>query len=89
VESDDNEKYVEDLKARCPSVFTNRFGNLKNHLVKLHIVQEVKPIRQKRPPTPIHLRAGIEKEIKQMLKDDVIEPVDGPTGFSDSTNFEK
>ncbi len=79
VESDENEKFVEDLKARYPSVFTNRIGKLKNHLVKLHIDLDVKPIRQKRRPTPIHLRAGIEKAIKQMLKDDEIEPVDGPT----------
>ena len=67
METDENEKFVEDLKIKYPSVFANKIGKLKNHLVKLHIDPSIKPIRQKRRPTPIHLRAGIEKTIKQML----------------------
>ena len=64
---------------KYPSVFQNKIGKLKNHLVKLHIDRNVKPVRQKRRPTPIHLRTGIEKAINQMIADDIIEPVNGPT----------
>ncbi len=79
VEHDEEEKFVENLIAKYPSVFSGKIGKLKNHLVKIHINRNTKPIRQKRRPTPIHLRPGIEKAIKQMLDNDVIESVDGPT----------
>ena len=76
-ESDD--AYVSDLKSKYPSLFSNRIGKLKNHLVKLHIDKSIRPVCQKRRPTPVHLRHGIEQAIKQMLDDDIIEMVDGPT----------
>jgi phage-related protein len=79
IEANEDEKFVGNLIAKYPSVFSDKIGKLKNHLVKIHINRNVKPIRQKRRPTPIHLRPGIEKAIKQMLENDVIETVDGLT----------
>ena len=79
IEKEQTDKFVEELKLRYPLLFSNKIGKMKNHLVKLHINHSVKPVRQKRRPTPLHLRPGIEKAIKKMLDDDVIEPVNGPT----------
>ena len=71
--------FVTELAKKYPSLFSNKIGKLKDHFVKLHIDNEIKPVRQKRRSTPIHLRAGIEKALKQMLENDIIEPVNGPT----------
>ena len=61
IQIDENDKLASDLMIKYPSVFQNKIGKLKNHLFKLHIDRNVKQVRQKRRPTPIHLRTGIEK----------------------------
>ncbi len=79
VEVKESDTFAEELVAKYPSLFSNKIGKLKNHMVKLHINRNVKPVRQKRRATPIHLRPGIEKAIQKMLENDIIEPVNGPT----------
>lgn len=70
---------VEALWKKYPSVFSGKIGLLKNHSVKLHINKEIKPVLQKLRPVPFHLRALVEKEVQNMLDQDIIEPVKGPT----------
>jgi hypothetical protein len=71
--------YVEKLSKKFPSVFSGKIGLLKNHVVKLHIDESVKPVQQKVRHVPFHLREMVENEIKNMLEQDIIEPVTGPT----------
>ena len=66
------------LSFRSPP-FRSEIEKLKNRVVKLHINNDLKPVRQKRRATPIHLRPGIEKAIKKMIENDIIKPVSGPT----------
>lgn len=52
---------------------------MKNIQITLHINPTVPPVAQPHRRIPYHLRAAVEKQIKQLLKLDVIEKVDGPT----------
>ncbi|CAF1080712.1 unnamed protein product, partial [Brachionus calyciflorus] len=73
------DKKIEKLRSKYRSLFSGRIGKLKNHEVELHIDESVKPIQQKLRPVPFHLRPLVEKEIKNMLEQDIIEPIQGPT----------
>jgi hypothetical protein len=79
IETKEKDDFVRLLIKQYPLAFSNKIGKLKDHLVKLHINHAIKPVRQKHRPTAIHLRPGIEKAIKKMLDNDIIEPVRGPT----------
>lgn len=68
-------KYV---KNHFPKVVTG-VGMLKNHEVHLHVDKIVRPIAQRHRRIPIHLRENVEGEIQRLLKEDIIEKVEGPT----------
>ena len=70
---------VDKLKKQYPSVFSGKIGKLKDRMIKLHINENVKPIRQRNRPVSFHLREGISKTIQLMMDNDIIEKVDGPT----------
>jgi hypothetical protein len=63
---------AEDLKQRYPTLFSDKIGKLKDRLIKLHINQEIKPIRQRYRPESFHLREGINKAIQTMLANNTI-----------------
>jgi hypothetical protein len=75
IETKEKDDFVQVLIKQYPLEFSNKIGKLKDHLVKLHINHAIKPVRQKHRPTAIHLRPGIEKAIKKMLDNDIMEPV--------------
>jgi hypothetical protein len=54
-------------------------GKFKSEQVKLHIDNTIHPVKAKLRTIPIHLREKVENEIKRMLDNDLIEPVNGPT----------
>ena len=54
-------------------------GKLKGFQAKLHIDESVKPIAQKLRPPPFGLRDKIEQKLEELVKSDIIEPVEGPT----------
>jgi len=62
------------LEDRYPGIYTG-IGKLKNQTVKLHINKDVTSVAQKNRRTPFHLREKVEKEIKKLLQDDIIEEV--------------
>jgi len=77
---------IEKLKQEYPQLFRG-VGKLKNHQVKLHIDHNVKPVAQPHRRTPFHLQKLIEQEVETLLKEDITEPVNGPSewlrvGFS-------
>jgi hypothetical protein len=71
---------IEDLERKFPQLF-NGVGKLKDHQVKLFIDESVKPVAQMNRRIPFHLQTAVEKELKQMLADDIIEPVTGPVSW--------
>jgi len=69
---------LEKLAAEHPELFEN-VGKLKNHEVKLHIDQSVKPVAQPHRRIPFHLRKKVEDELQSLLDQDIIEPAKGAT----------
>lgn len=62
---------------KYPAVFKG-IGKLKEKQVILYLKPDAKPVVAPYRPIPFHLREKVDAEIQQMLKDDIIEPVDGP-----------
>ena len=56
-------------------------GKLKGYKVKLHIDPEVRPVAQSLRRVPYGLRDKVETEIQNLLKQGIIEPVQGPTSW--------
>ena len=62
-----------------PGLFSGKIGQFNKHLFRLHIDKSVEPVQAKLRTVAIRLRQGVEKEIKNMLEQDLIEPANGPT----------
>ena len=56
----------------------NGTGNVKNHEAKLYLKENSKPIYQKMRRQPCDLRKSINKELKRLLENDIIEYAQGP-----------
>ena len=69
---------VESLKARFSSVF-NGIGKLKNYQLKLHIDPHVVPVAQKMHRIPFSLKDKVTAKVNELLENDIIERVEGPT----------
>jgi len=69
---------IEDIQKRHPSVCSG-IGKLKNYQAKIHIDPNVKPVAQHSRRVPFAMREKLEAKIQELLKDDIIEPVEGPT----------
>ena len=69
---------VAEIGKRFPTLFSG-IGKLEDFQAKLHIDESVVPVAQPHRRTPFHIRKKIDKEIIQMLKQGIIEPIEGPT----------
>ena len=70
------------IKAVCENEYPNVFngiGKLRDYQVRLHINPEVKLVAQSVRRIPFTLRPKVKKEIQRLLKQDIIEPVQGPS----------
>ena len=56
--------------------FQTRTGTVKGVTAKLHLKDNVNPVFQKARPVPYALRPAVEKELKKMEDEGVIEPVE-------------
>ena len=63
----------------------NGLGKLKNRTVKLHIKEDATPIAQPLRRVPFQLREKVKSELDELLKMDIIEPVNGPTPWVNPT----
>ena len=66
-----------ELINRFPTLFQG-IGTLKDHKVKLHVNKDIPPVRQPARPIPFHLRGRLEKELRKMEEENVIEEHHGP-----------
>ena len=68
------------LNARFPKVFQG-LGKLKGYQLKFHIDPEVEPIAQPVRRIPFSRRSKVIQKIEEFIELDVIEKVEGPTGW--------
>ncbi|CAB4009281.1 Transposon Tf2-6 poly, partial [Paramuricea clavata] len=69
---------VTDRVARHKVLFQG-IGKLKEYQMKLHIDPQVRPVAQSVRRTAFSLRGKIEEKLDELLREDIIEKVDGPT----------
>ena len=69
---------VTDHIARHRALFDD-IGKLKDYQLKLHIDPQIQPVAQPVRRTAFSLRGKIEKKLEELLHEDIIEKVDGPT----------
>ena len=70
----------DDWLKKFPKVFSG-LGKLKTHQIKLHVKETANPVAQPLRRTPFSLREKVENKIKELIKCDIIEPVDHSTGW--------
>ena len=68
----------EDLIARYKDLFQG-VGKLEGYQVKLHINPEVQPVAQPLRRPAFSLREKIERKLDELMQEDIIEKVEGPT----------
>ena len=68
----------EQLMQQYPRLFQG-IGKLKDIEIKLHIDKQVKPVAQPARWIPFHLRHQVEKQLKLLEQQGIIEQVEGPT----------
>ena len=73
-----NKSRYEELLRRFPEI-TQGVGSLKDTELHLHIDRNVEPVIQPTRRMPFHLRPKVERKIKQLLSEDIIEPVSNHT----------
>ena len=71
---------IDDLERKYPQLFAG-VGKMKNYETQLYVDPTVKPVAQMNRRVPFHLQPAVEKELKQMIADDIIEPVKGPVSW--------
>lgn len=67
---------INDPTTKYPKLFEG-IGKLKDVKVKLHIDEKIPPVAQKPRRTPFHLRDKVEKELQNLIDQDIIEKVNG------------
>ena len=63
-----------DIVKNFPDVFTG-VGKLKDYQLKLHVNKDVKPVAQPVRRLPFGLREKVDKELDELLNEDIIEEV--------------
>ena len=71
---------TEDLAGAYPEVF-NGVGTLKDHEIKIHIDESVKPVAQGLRRIPFSLRPKVEAKLNELEEMDIIEKVQGPSSW--------
>ena len=75
-----DDSFVGRLKAKYPSVF-QEIGKLKNYQLKLHIDPSVTPVVQKVRRVPFSLKDKVTSIVNDLLEQEIIERVQGPTAW--------
>jgi hypothetical protein len=70
-----------ELQSMFPTVFNDRIGKLKGFQAHIHVDKSVTPKQAKHRRPPYNLVAAIDRELDNLLKQRVIEPVDHPTNW--------
>ena len=69
------------LEQKYPDVF-NGVGELLNYETKIYIDDTVPPVAQRPRRIPFALQTKVQSKIRELLEGDIIEEVQGPTGWA-------
>jgi hypothetical protein len=69
-------QYDRELRHLYPNVYRDEIGKLKDFKLKFQVDDGVDPTQDKFRHTPFNLRDGIERELKEMIDNDIIERID-------------
>ena len=78
---DTDDDFTSRIKANYPSLFTGKVGKMKGVTVKLYIDEAVKPAYEPALRIPYHLQEKVERELRMIESDDIIEDAEGPTDW--------
>ena len=76
-ENDTPSHEKEELIAKFPTIFSG-VGTLKDYEVRFYIDNTIPPVHQPARPIPFHLREKLNRELKKMEEEDIIEEHHGP-----------
>ena len=68
------------LQAKHPKV-SDGVGSLKDNKLELHIYPEVTPVAQKPGRFPFALREKVTAKVEDLIANDIVERVEGPTSW--------
>ena len=68
-----SQQNIQHIVSKYSHIFRDSVGKLRSHQVKLHVDPGVKPVVSPPIPTPYHLKERVDKVLKEMLQNDVIE----------------
>ena len=69
---------VDELKSQYPDVFQG-IGKLKDYQLKLHVDPQIEPVAQKVRRIPFSLREKVKVKVNELIDQDIVERVQGPT----------
>ena len=72
----DNDARIVRLNKHYAEIFKPELCTVKSVTAKLHLKNSVKPVFQKAHPVPYALCPAVEKELKKMEDEGIIEPVE-------------
>lgn len=72
----ENDERIEHMKERYAEIFKVELGTVKGVTATLHLKENVKPVFQRARPVPYAIRPAVEKELKRMEEEGIIEPVE-------------
>jgi len=83
----ESSKEIDLIISSYPEILTG-VGKLKDFQLELNIDRDVDPVIQRARPVGFHRRKIIEEELNQLVKDDIIEPVNHATTWSSPIHAE-
>ncbi|PFX15255.1 Uncharacterized protein K02A2.6 [Stylophora pistillata] len=72
----ENDERIEHLKERYAEILKVELGTVKGVTATLHLKENAKPVFQRACPVPYTIRPTVEKELKRMEEEGIIEPVE-------------
>ena len=76
IKDDVQVKYDKELRSLYSDVFQNKIGKLKNFKMKFQVDETIEPVQDKFRHTPFNLRDKIERELNEIVENDIIERVE-------------
>ena len=72
---------ADQLKVKYPNVLVG-IGKLKDYKLRLHVDSNVPPVAQKLRRVPFALRDKVKAKVEELVKEDIVERVEGPTTWA-------
>lgn len=67
---------IEQIKSEYSEIFNGRLGKYVNHQISLQISDNAKPVFFKPRTIPLAWKDKVEKQLRELIKQDILEPID-------------